>query len=161
MRAPLLLLLPAIALGVSSAPTCHAQPRAAPAFVVRGLDGRSIRLTDFKGKPVVIDFWATWCAPCRASMPHLDTLQRRYQSRGLVVIGLSVDEGDTPAVRQFAERVGVAFRLAMASESVLDRYGPIRFLPTTFFVNRKGAIVRTVRGYIDPEMMDAYVEELF
>ena len=140
---------------------CVGEPRMAPPFAVKGLDGRAIRLSDFRGRPVVVDFWATWCAPCRASLPHLDALQRRYDSQGLVVIGFSVDEGGAQAVRQFAARMGVAFRMAMADEGLLDRYGPIRYLPTTFFIDRDGEIVRRVRGYIDPETMEAYVLELF
>jgi cytochrome c biogenesis protein CcmG/thiol:disulfide interchange protein DsbE len=133
----------------------------APAFSVRGLDGRGVRLSDFKGRAVVLDFWATWCAPCRASMPSLDALQKRYTKQGLVVLGLSVDDSEPEAVRRFANRLGVKFRLAMADERVLGLYGPIRSIPTTFFINRKGEVVRRVVGYVDEETLDSYIRELF
>ncbi|HEY3216458.1 MAG TPA: TlpA disulfide reductase family protein [Candidatus Eisenbacteria bacterium] len=158
---PTTVLFALLTVGACHAATCFGEPRLAPPFSVKGLDGRIIRLSDFRGRPVVVDFWATWCGPCRASMPHLDALQRRYDPRGLVVIGLSVDEGSAQGVRQFAARMGVGFRLAMADEGLLDRYGPIRYLPTTFFISRTGEIVRRVRGYIDPETMEAYIQELF
>jgi peroxiredoxin len=133
----------------------------APSFVVRAFDGRTFRLQDQRGKPVVLDFWATWCAPCRASMGHLDRLQERYTTSGLVVIGLSVDEEPAASVRRYAERMGIRFRLAMADEKLLDRYGPIRMLPTTFFINRRGEVVRRTVGYLDEETLEMYVRELF
>ena len=111
--------------------------------------------------PVLVDFWATWCAPCRASMVHLDRLQERYARDGLVVLGLSVDEEPPASVRRFAERLGIRFRLAMADEKLLDQYGPIRMLPTTFFINRRGEVVRRTVGYLDAETLDIYVRELF
>lgn len=136
-------------------------PYPAPPLSVRTFEGKMIRLSDLRGKPVVVDFWATWCRPCRASMPHLDDVQKRFTSEGLVVIGLSVDESTPNEVRRFAQDLGVSFRLGMANEKTLDQYGPIRFLPTTFFINRRGEIIRRVKGYIDPETLEGYVRELF
>ncbi len=135
--------------------------RLAPAFTVRTLDGKTFRLQDQRGRPVVLDFWATWCAPCRASMPHLDRIQESHARDGLVVLGLSVDEVGPAKVKRFAERLGVRFRIAMAEEKLLDRYGPIRQIPTTFFINRRGEVVRRTVGYLDAETLDAYVRELF
>jgi thiol-disulfide isomerase/thioredoxin len=132
----------------------------APTFTVRTLDGKSIRMSEFKGQPVVLDFWATWCTPCLATMPHLDQLQTRYRQSGLVVIGLSVDDQPPVAVRRFASKLGVRFRLGMASERLLDDYGPIRSIPTTFFINRRGQIVRRVVGYVDAETMEGFAQEI-
>ncbi|HEY2955967.1 MAG TPA: TlpA disulfide reductase family protein [Candidatus Eisenbacteria bacterium] len=133
----------------------------APSFTVRSLDGRSLRLSEFKGRAIVLDFWATWCGPCRASLPHLNDVQGRFGAQGLVVVGLSVDDAEPQAVRRFVDRLGVRFRMAMADERVLDLYGPIRTIPTTFFINRRGEVTRRVVGYIDPETLEAYVRELF
>jgi thiol-disulfide isomerase/thioredoxin len=133
----------------------------APPFAIRTFEGKVVRLTDLRGRPVVLDFWATWCRPCRASMPHLDAVQRRFGEEGLVVIGLSVDEDGDNEVKRFAQELGVSFRLGMANDKVLDLYGPLRFLPTTYFINRRGDVVRRVKGYIDPETLDSYVLELF
>ena len=148
----------ATAPGVSSAQNAL---QTAPAFSIKTFDGKTVRLSDLKGTPVVLDFWATWCRPCRAAMPHLDAVQKRFGGGRLVVIGLSVDEEDGDHdVKRFARDLGVSFRLGMANERVLDLYGPIRSLPTTFFINRQGEVVRRVRGYIDPETLDSYVLEL-
>ena len=134
---------------------------AAPPFTVRTFEGKTVKLSELRGKPVVLDFWATWCRPCRAAMPHLDAVQKRFGAERLVVIGLSVDEEDVDHdVRRFARDLGVSFRLGMANEKVLDQYGPIRSLPTTFFISRQGEVVRRVKGYIDPETLDSYVLEL-
>src|SRR5262245_50373535 len=132
----------------------------APAFAVKSVEGKSIKLADFKGRPVVIDFWATWCKPCRAAMPHLETIQKRYEPRGLVVMGLSVDEEEPAEVRRFVQKLGVSFRIAMADERVLDLYGPVRSIPTTFFINRQGEVVRRVVGYIGEGTRGGYVQEL-
>ena len=135
--------------------------RAAPSFAVRTLDGKMFKMSENRGRPVVLDFWAPWRAPCRASMPHLARIQERYSKDGLVVLGLSVDEEGPAFVKRFAERLQINFRLAMADEKLLDQYGPIRQIPTTFFINRRGEVVRRTVGYLDAETIDAYVKELF
>ena len=151
----------ALVLAATSPQPSRAGDVTAPAFTVHGLDGKTVKLSDYRGRPVVLDFWATWCGPCRSSMPHLSHLQDRYRDQGLVVLGLSMDDGSPQQVRRFAERLGVRFRLAVADERVLDLYGPIRSIPTTVFINRKGMVVRRVVGYIDAETMETYALELF
>lgn len=146
--------------GLGPPVVAEAADKTAPAFNVKTLEGRAVRLADYRGKPVVLDFWATWCGPCRASMPHLNDMQNRFGKQGLVVIGLSVDENGSPPVKRFVDRMGVRFTIAMASERMLDDYGPIRSIPTTFFINRQGDVVRRVVGYIDPETMESYVREI-
>jgi peroxiredoxin len=154
-------LVASLAAGTLHPAAARAEEQPAPAFTLRSVDGRTLRMSEFRGKPLILDFWATWCAPCRASMPHLNTLQSRYRDRGLVVLGLSVDDAEPQTVRRYADRLGVTFRIALADEKILDLYGPIRAIPTTFFINRRGDIVRRVVGYIDQETMDSYAKELF
>ena len=132
----------------------------APTFAVRTFDGKVVRLAELRGRPVVLDFWATWCVPCRATMPQLDTLQYRYRESGLVVLGLALDDDAPREVRRFAGRLGLRFPVALADERLLDLYGPIRAVPTTFYIDRRGAIVRRVVGSIDPETVEEYVQEL-
>jgi thiol-disulfide isomerase/thioredoxin len=132
----------------------------APAFNVKSVEGKAIRFSDYRNRPVIVDFWATWCGPCKASMPHLNNVQERYAKNGLAVIGVSVDESGPAPVKKFANGLGVRFTIAMANDEVLDAYGPIRSIPTTFFINRKGEIVRRVVGFIDDETMDSYAQEI-
>ncbi len=136
-----------------------ARDRARP-FTVRTLDGRTLRLSELRGRPVIVDFWATWCAPCRASMPLLNRMQDRFASRGLIVLGLSVDDVPSQDVRGFVQRLRVRFPIGMASESVIDDYGPIRSIPTTIFIDRHGRIVRRVVGYVDHETLEGFVREI-
>jgi thiol-disulfide isomerase/thioredoxin len=150
----------AAALAFSLAAPVASEAKQAPAFTVKTLEGKPLKLADLKKRPVIVDFWATWCGPCRASMPHLSTMQTRYQKQGLAVIGMSVDETGAQSVKKYASGLGLKFTLAMANDEVLDAYGPIRSIPTTFFINRKGDIVRRVVGYIDGETMEDYVKEI-
>jgi len=159
---PLLLLtaLAVVLLGWQSAPPGQAQPDKARPFTVRTLDGRTLRLDELQGRPVILDFWATWCVPCRAGMPHLNTMQGRFGTRGLVVVGLSVDDGPLQGVRSYVERMRLRFPVAMASEAMLDDYGPIRSIPTTIFIDRRGRIVRRVTGYVDEETLEGFIREI-
>jgi thiol-disulfide isomerase/thioredoxin len=132
----------------------------APGFAVATLDGKTIRSEKLKGRPVIVDFWATWCGPCRFAMPHLQTMQDRYGKDGLVVLGVSVDDLEPERVQRFVDRLGVKFTIAMANDEMLDAYGPLRALPTTFFISREGQVVRRVVGYIDEETLESYVREI-
>jgi thiol-disulfide isomerase/thioredoxin len=159
--APALLLAGASFRPADSGPTSPAKnTRPAPSFTLSTLEGKTIKFEKLRGRPVIVDFWATWCGPCRFAMPHLQTMQDRYGKDGLVVIGVSVDDIPAERVRKFAERLGVSFTLAMANESMLDAYGPLRALPTTYFIDRNGEVVRKVVGYIDEETLEAYVGEI-
>jgi len=108
----------------------------------------------------MLHFWALRSAPCRVSLPQLSTMQGRHGTRGLMVIGLSVDDDSPQAVRRFAERLRLRFPVAMASESTLDDYGPIRSIPTTIFIDRRGRIVRRVAGYVDEETLEGFIREI-
>jgi len=129
-------------------------------FVVRTLDGGTLRSSDLRGRPLVLEFWATWSAPSRATVPVLSALQARYGKRGLLILGICLDDSPAPRVLEFARRQRLLFPVAMASESLLDDYGPIRSLPTAVLIDRKGRIVRRIVGHLDPETLDGFVREI-
>ncbi len=111
----------------------------APNFTVTDLSGRKINLADYKGKVVMLDFWATWCGPCRIEIPGFVELQNRYRDQGLAIIGMSMDDGPEP-VRDFYSEFKMNYPVALADERLAELYGGILGLPTTFLIGRDGRI---------------------
>ena len=120
--------------------------RVAPDFQLRALDGRLVRLSDLRGRVVLVNFWATWCAPCRVEMPWLVEFDARYRALGLTILGVSVDDGEQERMATFVRDYRVSYPILLKDDSVELRYGGVRFLPQTFFVGRNGRIIRRVYG---------------
>jgi peroxiredoxin len=119
----------------------------APDFTLQSIDGKTIKLSDYRGKAILLNFWATWCEPCKIEMPWFADLQKQYGPQGLQVVGVSVDEDSSVAeVSKFAQELGVNYPILMGKESVVDAYGGVQFLPATLFINRDGKIVEKVFG---------------
>ena len=114
----------------------------APDFELKSLDGRTVKLSDFHGKVVVLNFWATWCAPCRVETPWLVDFYRQYKEQGLEVVGVSMDDGNQEHVADFAKEMGINYTILMGNHAVGDAYGGLRFLPQTFFIGRDGKIIK-------------------
>jgi cytochrome c biogenesis protein CcmG, thiol:disulfide interchange protein DsbE len=135
-----------LALGVGHA----AQPlqigHEAPALVVRTLDGHSFDLKALRGKVVIVNFWATWCAPCRAEMPRLDTFYREQHAKGVELLGLSVDEAsEAPAVARIMK--SFSYPAALASSAKVDDFGPPLAVPTTWIIDPSGIVrARLIAG---------------
>lgn len=112
-------------------------------------DGRRMRLPDYQGKVVVLDFYATWCAPCRDSIPHLASLQTRFGSEGLQIIGLNVGgEEDRPAIPAFAKELGINYQLAYPTDEAVDLFmGGNTAIPQALIFNRNGELLRHFTGY--------------
>ncbi|MGH9488737.1 MAG: TlpA family protein disulfide reductase [Terriglobales bacterium] len=119
--------------------------RAAPNWTLQTPSGKTLSLSQFQGHPVVLDFWATWCAPCKMEMPWWETLQTRYASQGLVIIGISEDSsmGD---VQNFLAKNPINYRVVWDNQSLQNTYGVPYGLPTTLFINRQGKITERVAG---------------
>jgi thiol-disulfide isomerase/thioredoxin len=112
----------------------------APEWKVEDLNGKSLSAADLRGKVVVLDFWATWCGPCRAEIPGYVQLQKKYQDRGLVIVGLSVDQAGPGVVKKFVSAQKVDYRVAMANDDLVSAFGPIEAIPTTFIIDQEGRI---------------------
>ncbi len=122
----------------------------APDFELRSLDGRTARLSNLRGKPVLLNFWATWCAPCRVEMPWLVDLDQQYRPHGVQIIGVSLDDPDAePDVAEFIAQVGAHYTILVGDSSVADTYGGVRFMPQSFFIDRDGKITKTSLGLTD------------
>jgi len=129
------------------------KPLALPAFSVKDFDGATLTPQSLEGKVVLLNFWATWCGPCRAEIPMLVALQDRYRDH-LVVVGLSIDEGPPDAVRQFARQHGVNYPIVIVGADVQDAFGGITSVPATFVVNRQGGIVQRHIGLLNPAVTE-------
>ena len=127
----------------------------APDFSLKTLDGKTLRLSDLRGKAVVLNFWATWCPPCKMELPWLVDLQKQYGAQGLQIVGISEDEGGKDKVAQFVKEMGVNYTIAVDDDSVAEKYGDVEDLPTTFYIDRNGKIVEFAMGLVDRSEIEA------
>ena len=118
----------------------------APDFTLESLDGKTLRLSDLRGKAVLLNFWATWCGPCKIETPWLVELQNQYGSQGLQVIGVAMDDSGKDEIAKFAKEMGMNYPVLLGKEAVGDAYGGIPYLPESFFIGRDGKIVDKVMG---------------
>ena len=129
----------------------------APDFTLLSVDGKSINLSQLRGKVVLLDFWATWCAPCRLAIPHLNDLYKAYRERGLEIIGVSLDKGSPERVKRFAVNMGIQYTIIMADDEVVKNYG-ISPIPTTYLIDRDGYISNKWVGFSQNLMSKISVE---
>jgi cytochrome c biogenesis protein CcmG/thiol:disulfide interchange protein DsbE len=132
---------------------------AAPQFSLVSLSGDRINLEDYKGKVVLLDFWATWCGPCRIEIPGFVKLQNKYASQGLAIIGVSMDDGPEP-VRQFYSEFHMNYPVVMGSDKLGELYGGIMGLPTSFLIGRDGRIYSKHVGLTDESVFESEIKEL-
>ncbi len=133
---------------ILSLPQCTIKQKGqrAPDFSLKSIDGEEISLSGLKGKIVLLDFWATWCGPCRESIPHLTRLYKEYSGKGFVVIGISVDTGGLEPVERFVKSLDMPFPVAMVSEGLDKQYG-VSALPTSFLIDKEGVIQERFVGF--------------
>jgi thiol-disulfide isomerase/thioredoxin len=134
-------------------------PDAAPALDVNDLDGKPISLDQTKGKIVLLNFWATWCGPCRAEIPDLIELQSKYKDK-LAIIALATDEDEPDEVKKFAQKHGINYRIGMATDPLRAKYGGIPALPTSFIIDPEGRVVQKHIGLNDPSIYELEVRAL-
>src|SRR5216683_4883388 len=134
-------------------------PESAPAFQLNDLEGKPLSLAEAKGKIVLLNFWATWCGPCRAEIADLVDLQKRYADK-LEIIALATDEDDADEVRRFVLKSGINYRVAMISDEVRRDYGGIAALPTSFVIDAQGRIVQKHVGLNDPTIYELEVKAM-
>jgi thiol-disulfide isomerase/thioredoxin len=123
-----------------------AQSTPAPDFSLQSLDGKTMRLSDFRGKAVLLNFWATWCGPCKIEMPWFVDLQKEYGSQGLQIVGVAMDDASKEDIAKFAKDMGVNYPILLGKEAVGDEYGGVPALPESFLIARDGKIVDKIIG---------------
>lgn len=118
----------------------------APGFTLKSFGDQEVTLASLKGKVVLLDFWATWCAPCREAIPHLIRLYKDNEDKGLMVIGMNVDKGEGEVVSRFVKSMEIPYPILFASEEVARSYG-VTALPTTILIDREGKIREKIVGF--------------
>jgi len=136
------------------------RPKPAPGWDLKDIDGQTVHSSDFAGKVVVLDFWATWCPPCRAEIPGFIELQRKYQAQGLAVIGVSVDQASAGTVKEFAEKLMINYPVVLGDTKTVDAYGGIAGLPTTFVIDRNGRMVKQHLGFTERSEIESEIKPL-
>ena len=130
----------------------------APAFKLPDLSGKPVSLADFKGKVIILDFFASWCPPCRQEVPDFVELQKSYGDKGFAMVGVAlVSAGEAKA---FADKIGVNYPILIDDGKVSIAYGPIRSIPTTFVIDRSGKIVKLYIGFRAKAVFEQDIKEL-
>jgi len=136
----------------------------APDFAMKSLDGKVVHLSDFRGKAVVLNFWATWCDPCRAEMPWFVDLQKEYGPQGLQIVGVAMDDADPADIAKFAKELNIDYPILVGAaserDSVADAYGGIDVLPETFYIGRDGKVLQKVFGLKERDEIESYMKQI-
>jgi thiol-disulfide isomerase/thioredoxin len=122
-------------------------------FNLQDMNGRNVKLSDYRGKVVVLDFWATWCPPCRASIPGLEKLHKTYKDKGLVVLAVSLDQGGWDDVKTFLSEYGVTYTVLQGTDDVSELY-QVRTIPMILVVDKAGKITKRYLGYGNEEDLE-------
>ena len=139
--------------------TTNSSEAMAPDFVLTDTKGNQIKLSDYRGKVVILDFWATWCPPCRRGIPDLIDLQKTYKNK-LAVIGISLDTDSKKDVVPFIKEYGINYKVAYGDNNVVQKYGNIQSIPTTFIINQEGKIVDSYIGLQRKETFENQIKAL-
>ncbi len=152
IMAPLLVALFLLVLGQGKNP--------APQLALKDIEGRTLRLSDYKGKVVLLNFWATWCAPCRAEMPDLVKWQREYRNRGFQIIGITYPPEEPAEVRKFTKSIKINYPIVIGDEKTKAQFDTGETLPITVIIDRKGRVREVIQGILFPEEFEQKVKPL-
>ena len=140
------------------ASSSSAERRLAPDFTLRDAAGQEVKLSDYRGKVVLLNFWATWCGPCALEIPWFIEFEQQYKSRGLEVLGVAMDEEGWPVIKPFIAEHKMNYRVLLGNDSVSQLYGGVDALPTTFIIDRDGRLASA--PYVGLAGKNEYLQEI-
>ena len=132
----------------------------APEFALKDANGKTVRLEDYKGKVILLDFFATWCGPCKIEIPWFMEMERKNKDRGFAVLGVSMDDEGWDIVKPFLAELGVNYRVVIGNDSTAQLYGGVDALPTTFLIDRNGKIASVHIGLASKKVFEDGIEQL-
>jgi thiol-disulfide isomerase/thioredoxin len=132
----------------------------APNFSLKTMDGKVIELSKLKGKPVIVNFWATWCPPCRAEIPDFIKVYDSYKSKGLVIVGIALDNEGWDVVKPFVDRIKINYPVVLGNSDITQLYGGIDGIPTTFFIDKKGYIADQQVGLLTKNALEQKLKSI-
>lgn len=134
--------------------------KAAPAFALTSLDGKKVSLADYKGRPILVNFWATWCGPCKVEMPWFEQFRKQYAAQGFEILGLADDvDAGKDAIAKVASKAGVTYPILLTDGKVQTAYGGLDVLPMSFYVDRNGVIVEQTAGLGSKDQIEANIKK--
>ena len=134
--------------------------KAAPSFALTSLDGKKVSLADYKGRPVLVNFWATWCGPCKVEMPWFEQFRKQYAAQGFEILGLADDvDAGKEAITKVATKTGVSYPILLTDGKVQKDYGGLDVLPMSFYVDRNGVIVEQTAGLGSKDQIEANIKK--
>ena len=158
MRKPTLSIILIVFVLIACAVAFAAKEKPAPDFALTDIDGKEISLANLKGKVIFLNFWATWCGPCRHEIPDFIKFYNEYKDKGMEIIGISVDRS-AKKVKDFMGKHKINYPVAMATNEIMGDYKPGRYIPTTIIINTKGHIVEKKVGVMDKATLEGYFQE--
>ena len=132
----------------------------APSFELPNLDGNLVQSTDLEGKVVIVDFWATWCPPCRQMIPELKKVYDKFKGRNVEILAISLDEGGAETVKEFVEKSAINYTVLLGDREISKKFGQINAIPTSFIIDKQGNIRDKHIGFRNAEDMERIVKEL-
>jgi len=144
----------------SAPPDDALRGKKAPAFTLTTLDGKKISLSDYKGRPVLVNFWATWCAPCKLEMPWFEEFRQKYGSQGFEILGISEDDAPKEEIVKAVKRINVSYPILLTDGKVAPAYGGVDYLPESFYVGRDGVVAIETSGLASKDEVEANIKRL-
>ncbi len=142
----------------NAAPALDGKP--APAFSLRDLDGKKVSLADYKGRPVLVNFWATWCAPCKLEMPWFEEFRKQYAGQGFEILGIAEDDAGKDEIAKAVKKIGVDYPILLTDGKVAPAYGGVDYLPMSFYVDRGGVVRVETAGLASKDEVQANIQKI-